>query len=571
MISKKLISTGLALSLCVTSLAVPSVSDAAKKPSITKKLTVNVGKSKTLKVKKASKKAKVTWKSTKKKVAKVSKKGSLAAKVKGISTGKCKIKCTVKVGKKKYKLTCAVTVKGNKKTNKATTAPAASNKPVESAAANTSSAPVATTTPAATPVATPSFVTMTPATKPPVTLPQSFKNNYNGIFEHIGTCANYYGYGNKKDQLRDEEPMNFIKDQFNSITLENEMKPDSVLGNNSTVITVAQAKELGYVIPDNYKEEVVPQLNFEPADGALKYCKDNGVQLRGHTLMWHQQTPAWFFRADYNGGKAVVSKEVMDARLEFYVKTCMKHIFDKEKELTGEYGSLCYAWDVVNEYLHHTNQPGSTTWIDVYGEQELRPEYVKKAFQFANQMVEEYNCKDKVTLFYNDYDTYFEVEDLVKFVNFINEGEKTNICQGIGMQSHIDIERPTIDEFKYALETFMNTGLEVQITELDITINFDTDESNGREAKFDYKDEDETWDDQAKFVKDFMHMILNVQKTRNLVTAPKGLTAITIWGLFDKCSWRNKCEPLFFSNGIEMDEAKPAYYSFLEAADEWYN
>ncbi len=81
-------------------------SEAKKKISLNKKnVTLTVGKKFQLKLKNASKKVKVTWSSSKKKVATVSKKGLVKAK----KAGKAKITAKVKSLKKKY--TCKVTVK----------------------------------------------------------------------------------------------------------------------------------------------------------------------------------------------------------------------------------------------------------------------------------------------------------------------------------------------------------------------------------------------------------------------------------------------------------------------------
>ena len=217
----------------------------------------------------------------------------------------------------------------------------------------------------------------------------SIKDTYKNIFQYMGTCANYYGYGAKKDQLRKDDTINFIKKQFNSITLENEMKPDTVLGGsyNKKLISVDEARKLGYSIPDNYKEDKVPQLDLGAVDATLEFCAENNVKMRAHTLMWHQQTPNWFFTEDYNG-KSVATTEVMDARLEFFVRTMLNHVMDKEVELTGKAGSLVYAWDVTNEYVHRTNEPTSPSWMDVYGDMDLEPVYVKKAFTFAYEELE---------------------------------------------------------------------------------------------------------------------------------------------------------------------------------------
>ena len=358
----------------------------------------------------------------------------------------------------------------------------------------------------------------------------SIKDTYKNIFQYMGTCANYYGYGAKKDQLRKDDTINFIKKQFNSITLENEMKPDTVLGGsyNKKLISVDEAKQLGYIIPDNYKEDEVPQLDLGAVDATLEFCAENNVKMRAHTLMWHQQTPNWFFTEDYNG-KTVATTEVMDARLEFFVRTMLNHVMDKEVELTGKAGSLVYAWDVTNEYVHRTNEPTSPSWMDVYGDMDLEPVYVKKAFTFAYEELEKRGLQDQVILFYNDYDEYKCADKIVELVNFINSDKK--ICGGIGMQSHLTgPENPTIDLYAETLDKFLATGLEVQVTELDAEV-----ESNDLE-------------DQAAYM-----------KTVN----PKGITGVTIWGLYDTCSWRSNI-PLLFASGI--NDPKPSFYAFLEAA-----
>lgn len=409
---------------------------------------------------------------------------------------------------------------------------------------------------------------MTPG-KEPVEVNESILETYRDIFPYMGTCANYIGYGDKAQQLQKADTVSFIKKHFNSITLENEMKPDAVLGSRATTLTKDEAKNNGYVIPANYTEENVPKLNFDTIDKTLEFCKKEGIKMRAHTLMWHQQTPAWFFAKNYSGSTKT-DAATMDARLEFYVRTVMKHVIDKEIELTGEAGSLVYAWDVTNEYLHRLNGPTSLSWVDVYGNLELRPTYVKKAFEFAYEVLESYEIEDKVTLFYNDYNTYFEVDDLITFVDYINEGETdkdgkaVKICGGIGMQSHVDSDdHPTLEQYGAALDRFLATGLEVQVTELDMTINFGDRGNND----WGYLDKKQDNDDQAAFAKSLMELIITKHKNRDKIKNPKGITGVTIWGLYDACSWRGQCSPLLFGSSIK--DPKPSFYSFIEAAQIW--
>lgn len=537
----------------LVSVAVPATTwtEAAKKPVLSKRsIRLEAGKKTTLKVKTA-KKARVTWKSSKKSVVSIGKKTKKSAQIIAKKKGTAKISCKVRQQKKKFTLVCKVKVTKAKVNPVKTTAPTVIPSTVPAA----SGTPAVSAKPSATPSATPEV------TLPPLKS-DSILENYEDVFGHLGTCVNY-GSNPSTSQLQDEKTLAFVKKHFNSITMENEMKPDAVLGNGVNAITKEEAEKLGYIIPDNYKETSVPKLNFDRIDKILQTAYDNGLGLRGHTLLWHNQTPAWFFGIDYDADEDAVDEDTMDARIDFYVSTVMDHVMQKEKEIAGETGKIVYAWDVVNEYLHR-GRAWSLNWTSVYGDMKGTPSYVKRAFERAYEMLEKYDATDKVTLFYNDYDTYFEVEDLLALVNFINEGEKAKICSGIGMQSHVDIKRPTIEEYGAALEKFMAAGYEVQITELDFTINFDTDGTDKKDPSYDYENEGETIEEQAAFVKDFMEMVIAKQKNRDKTVSPKGITGLTIWGLYDGISWRGKSQPLLF--GTSIDDPKPAFQAFLEAS-----
>lgn len=537
----------------LVSVAVPATTwtEAAKKPVLSKRsIRLEAGKKTTLKVKTA-KKARVTWKSSKKSVVSIGKKTKKSAQIIAKKKGTAKISCKVRQQKKKFTLVCKVKVTKAKVNPVKTTAPTV----IPSTAPAASGTPAVSAKPSATPSATPEV------TLPPLKS-DSILENYEDVFGHLGTCVNY-GSNPSTSQLQDEKTLAFVKKHFNSITMENEMKPDAVLGSKVTMITKEEAQKLGYIIPDNYKETSVPKLNFDRIDKILQTAYDNGLGLRGHTLLWHSQTPAWFFGIDYDADEDAVDEDTMDARIDFYVSTVMDHVMQKEKEIAGETGKIVYAWDVVNEYLHR-GRAWSLNWTSVYGDMKGTPSYVKRAFERAYEMLEKYDATDKVTLFYNDYDTYFEVEDLLALVNFINEGEKAKICSGIGMQSHVDIKRPTIEEYGAALEKFMAAGYEVQITELDFTINFDTDGTDKKDPSYDYENEGETIEEQAAFVKDFMEMVIAKQKNRDKTVSPKGITGLTIWGLYDSISWRGKSQPLLF--GTSIDDPKPAFQAFLEAS-----
>ena len=380
--------------------------------------------------------------------------------------------------------------------------------------------PVPTVTPQPAPTETP---TPTPTPKPTATpLPfdksVTLMNTYGTVFDYSGVCI-----ANAAD-LENIYTVKLIKKHYNSVTLENEMKPDYILGGTPTLITVEEAKALGYVIPANYTDKMVPKLNFTATDLAMKLCTENELGLRAHTLVWHSQTPNWFFRADYAADSGFTTPEVMDARMEFYIRSVMTHVYD------SEYGKCVYTWDVVNEYLNADD----SNWIAIYGKKNVTPSFVKLAYEIADDVLCNYGIRDKVSLIFNDFNTYMNTRDLLAIMNFINSDGK--ICDGFGMQSHLDTGFPSTDSFKNTVKQFLDAGYEVQLTELDVTCKNDTT--------------------QATYYYNLMKGILELKKNGG------NITGITYWGLGDDHSWRSSQNPLLFSMpGI----AKPAYYQVLQA------
>ncbi len=342
-------------------------------------------------------------------------------------------------------------------------------------------------------------------------------NTYGKAFGYMGTCINL-------SQLQNSSTLAQVKTQYNSITLENEMKPDAMLGWSATLISVEQAKDMGYVIPDNYTESYVPQINFSSVDRALEICSKNGLSMRAHTLVWHSQTPNWFFRTGYSASGSFVSKAEMDARMEFYIRTVMTHIYN------GEYGSVIYSWDIVNEYLH----ADETNWKAVYGDMGLKPTFVKKAYEIADDVLRSFGIRNKVSLLFNDFNTYMEVNEILSVVDYINSDKK--VCDGIGMQAHLSTDYPSATLFKNTLQTFLSAGLEVQITELDVG---NSDENT-----------------QAEYLYELMSYILGLKKNGGTITG------ITYWGLSDDVSWRKDNAPLLFSG---LTSPKKSYYQVLQA------
>lgn len=354
----------------------------------------------------------------------------------------------------------------------------------------------------------------------PIDKEKNLLTTYGSVFKTVGAALS-------AGKITNPTMLNYTKEEHNSITPGNEMKPDAILGSSSIAISVDEAKSLGYYIPDGYTETTVPKLNFDTVDTMMKTCYDNGLTLRGHTLVWHQQTPDWYFRSGYSQDGSYVSQAEMDKRLEFYIKTVMNHVY------SSPYGSVVYAWDVVNEYLHGIYS--GSGWQQIYGSNTgTTPIFVKEAFEFAYETLEKYNLEGKVKLFYNDYNTYMEVNDVINLINYINTDKK--ICDGIGMQSHLDTSFPSVSYYKKALQSFVDAGFEVQITELDVTCSdFAT---------------------QTEYYYDLMKAILDVKKNGG------NITALIFWGLSDEDSWRSSQNPLLYS---DYGTQKDAYAKVIEA------
>lgn len=355
----------------------------------------------------------------------------------------------------------------------------------------------------------------------------TLKDAYSNIFGKVGSAVTL-------NQLRDSNTLKFIKKHYNSITMENETKPEALLGDNCNRISVQDARNRGYIIPDGYSENYVPDINFSNVDEVLRIAADNDLNVRFHTLIWHHQTPEWFFKGDYQNYNGYVDANTMDKRVEYYVKNVMAHVH------SSQYGKVVYAWDIANEYLHNTDG-GTCHWTEIYGNEGTSPSYLKKAFYYANDMLNYYKVRDNVKLFYNDYNTYLEADKIVDMIAFINSDNK--ICDGVGMQTHLDVDWPSASFIKEAVDKFKNAGFEIQLTEVDATTN--------------YRDKKYSLDDQAKYYSELMKMLINEKQDG------ANITGITFWGLYDDMSWRKDGQPLLFT---DMNTPKPAYYAVIEAA-----
>jgi endo-1,4-beta-xylanase len=209
---------------------------------------------------------------------------------------------------------------------------------------------------------------------------------------------------------------------FNSITAENEMKFESV-----------------HPLEETY--------TFELADQLVDFARKNDMFMRGHTLVWHNQTTDWLFE-DKDG--KTTDRETLLLRMKSHIDT-----------VVGRYKNDIYAWDVVNEVIEDEGEEllRKSKWLDIVG-----PDFIAKAFQYAHE------ADPKALLFYNDYNESHPLkrEKIYKLLQSLIEQEVP--IHGVGLQAHWNLYDPSLDDIRSAIEKYASLGLKLQLTELDVSL-----------------------------------------------------------------------------------------------------
>ncbi len=354
-------------------------------------------------------------------------------------------------------------------------------------------------------------------------------------------------------ELSDDLLMQLVTKHFNAVTLGNELKPDAMFGYASTCPGTETATING-------QEIQVPKLNYSRAEATLNAIYDwnqehpeDFIRIRGHVLVWHSQTPEWFFHQDYDAGKPYVDKDTMNLRLEWYIKTMAEHFNGPD----SKYKDMFYGWDVVNEAVSdgtgtYRNDKEKSSWWAVYQSNE----FILNAFIYANRYM-----PANVELYYNDYNEWFtnKRNGIVQLLKDVKAAEGARI-DGMGMQGHYQTNgSPTAEEFEAAARAYCEVVGKVQVTELDMAASSSYDGTSAT-LKAEYER-------QAKRYQEIYTSI------RRLKEEGYKVGNITIWGVIDKNSWlqtsssvgggtdgkRKQC-PLLFDDDYQV---KPAYWVFV--------
>ncbi len=189
----------------------------------------------------------------------------------------------------------------------------------------------------------------------------------------------------------------------------------------------------------------------------LNWAKRNGFTFRGHTLVWHSQTPLEFFRSGYSSSGERLSRDAMTLRMENYIREVMRLLHES-------WPGLLSAMDVVNEAVTDTGAFRTTgnEWYATYGDES----YVIKAFEFARKYAAQYG-ETGMKLYYNDYNTSNPVkaDGIVRLCKPLYEA---GLLDGIGMQEHDSVTYPAAESWIASYEKFYPICNEMSVTELDV-------------------------------------------------------------------------------------------------------
>ena len=328
------------------------------------------------------------------------------------------------------------------------------------------------------------------------------KDVYEQVDLLAGTCLS-------ETMINNEQYENLIKENFTSITLENDMKPEAILNKAASI----EAGDLVVKFP-------------EKTIDLLDWAKENDMSARGHVLVWYSQTPDWIFYEDFNETGDLVDRDTLLNRMDSYIK----QVFDLLDELG--YSDMFHGYDVVNEAILDDGSLRECYWKEIIGD-----DYIWHAFNYANKYAPEY-----IKLYYNDFNEQFKTQAIIDLANDLVDEDGESLIDGIGCQGHL-YTKDSIDQYILMLKSFSSLGLDVQITELDISLGT---WENVLEAT------EENLVDQGKYYYEFISKIV-----RENLDGNTNVSGITFWGFDDSLSWRHDRSPLLY-NGVS--NPKYSYY-----------
>lgn len=352
--------------------------------------------------------------------------------------------------------------------------------------------------------------------------PASLKDAYKDAFR-MGVAVN-------SDIVsgRDKSSQEIVIAQFNSITAENVMKAETI----------------------NPRPGV---YNFGPADQLVEFAEKHDMFMIGHTLVWHNQTPQWFFQDDDGNPN---TRHAQIERMRSYIQ-----------RVAGRYAGRVDAWDVVNEVIDNDGSYRSTAWVKSIGSGD---ELVKLAFTFASDYAPD------TELYYNDFNAWRPAkrDGIVRMVKMLQaEGIRID---GIGIQGHWGLHYPKTEYIEAAIKAYAALGIKVMISELDIDVLPLTREGQiiGQgmsDPQFQLEEFKAYLDPYAQGLPGTVQRQLADRYSelfRIFYNNRNKIDRVTLWGVHDDMSWKNDYPvprrtnyPLLFDRNRQP---KPAFEAVLK-------
>lgn len=317
----------------------------------------------------------------------------------------------------------------------------------------------------------------------------SLKDTYADYFR-MGVCVNPV-------TVSKPEYSSLIVSQFNSVTNENNLKPEAIIDRAATLADVEANKE--HFI-----------LDFSAVTGELDFAVANGLAVRGHTLIWHSQTPDFIFYEDYDPKGELAGRELMLKRMENYM--C-----DVFTWVDANYPDLFYAWDIANECIDDNGGLRDSLWRQTIGD-----DYLEYAFAYARKY-----APDSIALFYNDYNASQSGKQADIIAALTPVAEAGNL-DGIGMQGHIDTTLSPA-RFTFAAKKYAESlSVIIHVTELDVV-----SPTGGSPETL-----------QGLYYGRLFQALIDAKNSG----VP--IDSVSIWGLTDSLSWKAGDKPLLFHDDL---------------------
>lgn len=301
-------------------------------------------------------------------------------------------------------------------------------------------------------------------------------------------------------------------------------------------------KHFGSITPENAMkpEPIHPRENeyyWKDADSIIAFAERNKLKVRGHTLVWHNQVPKWLFVDDKGN---TVSREVLLQRMKDHITTVVRR-----------YKGKIYAWDVVNEAISDKRDEylRPSPWLNIIGE-----DYIAKAFQWAHE------ADPDALLFYNDYNEISPIKR-EKIYRLVKDLKSAGVpIHGIGLQGHWAVNEPSRGQLDSTLGRFAELGLDMQITELDISVY--PKEHDARARKAEDRDTEFNTEKESRQAEVYRTCFELFRKYR------KNISGITFWNISDRSSWLDnfpvqgrKDYPLLFDKNLHP---KPVFWDVVK-------